>query len=90
MARKQFKIDETSKKKLVEFAALSGVSVANVLGQWIRSFVKHGSDYAPPEMVKVETQVPADILEKAEAIAEANGHSLRDMILFEISEIDKL
>lgn len=90
MARKQFKIPADKKAKLAEFATLSGVKRTHVLAEWIASFVKNGTDYVPPVMEKVETVVDDELLATAEALAEAQGFTLRDMILFEIDEIDKL
>lgn len=90
MARKQFKIPDAKMAKLAEFAALSGTSSRAVVGAWIRSFAKNGSDYVPPAMRRVEAHVPDDILEAAENRAKENGFTLRDMVMFEIDEIDRL
>lgn len=90
VARKQFKIPVTARTKLTQFAALGGVGRTDVLKEWIESFLKNGTDYEPPPMVKVETILDEDTLWLAEKKAEEMGFSLRDVIMFEISEIDKL
>lgn len=90
MARKQFKIPEPQMERLKEFADLTGTSVSAVLAEWIASFVKNGSDYVRPTLRRVETSVPHSTLEAAEEKALLGEHTLRDVILFEIDEINKM
>lgn len=89
-ARKQFKIPADKKAKLTQFASLLGVKRGPALAEMIEGFVKNGTDYVPPVMEKVETTLDAEILAEAERLAEDQGFTLRDVILFEIDEIDKL
>lgn len=90
MARRQFKIPSKKKAKLKEFSGLTQIPVASVVAEWIESYAERGSDYVPDPMEKVETLVDDAVLARAEARAEAEGITLRDMIYFEIDEIDRL
>ena len=90
LVRKQFKIPASKKAKLTEFAQLSGVRRTHVLHEWIQSFKERGTDYVPEPLEKIETLIDLELLLEAEQLAKDAGFTLRDMVLFEIDEIDKL
>lgn len=89
--RKRVSLTKTEVAKAKELAVLEGSNLSALFREWVEIFLEHGSDYVAPEMVEVQIVIDPEVAAAAEAKArEEYGCSLRDIIRFEISEIDKL
>lgn len=90
--RKHFALTETEATKLRRVAAAAGMSVADYVRGMVDAFLQVGSDRPHNETV---VEVPV-IMEESTALAaeakarSAYGCSLRDILRFEIAELDKL
>lgn len=90
--RKRVSLTEAEIAKVREFAVLNGSgSSSSVVREWIENFLKHGSDYVAPNMVELQVVIDPEIAAAAETKArDEYGCSIRDIVRFEISEIDRL
>lgn len=88
---KQLRIPQEEIDKAAAFAALNDQALSSLGRSWIEDFVEHGSDYVAPAMGKMHIVADPELIAKAEAKArEEHGCSLREIIRYEISQIDTL
>ncbi|UDL15449.1 hypothetical protein SEA_PEPE25_74 [Microbacterium phage Pepe25] len=89
--RKRISLTEAEQARAKEFAAFEGAKLSGLFREWILNFLKNGSDYVAPTMVETQIVIDPAIADAAEKKArEEYGCSLRDIIRFEIAELDKL
>lgn len=89
--RKSYQLPGSAVAKATEFAALNGASLGSLITEWAEAFVEHGSDYVPDPPAVVQAWGDPEVFAAAEQRArEEFGVGFREILMFEISEIDKL
>jgi hypothetical protein len=89
--RKSFQLPASRAKLARDFAVLNDLSLSELIYEWATSFVERGSDYVPDPPEVVQAIGEPDIWAAAERRARDEfGVGFREVILFEISEIEKL
>lgn len=89
--RRRISTTEQEQARAREFAVFEGTTLSGLFREWTLNFLENGSDYVAPTMVETQIVIDPDVADAAERKArEDYGCSLRDIIRFEIAELDKL
>lgn len=89
--RKHYTLTENEVDKLKGAAAAAGMALGPYVRSMIEGFMEVGSDHQAEPTKEVVVLIDPDLVQQAEYRARTKYHcSLRDILRFEIAELDKL
>jgi hypothetical protein len=90
---KKYRMTTSERAKAARFAdsLKPRPSESSLFLGWVENFLKHGSDYQPDPPTVVQIVGPAELFREAEEKAQReHGVGLREILRYEISQLDLL